>query len=616
MSQAYEDFDLLVDRTESAYRLRVIDSPAGQAQATVALTPELEAIQASIAEGWQVDELDPALVRPWGRVLYATLFRGEVETCLLRSLDAARRSGSGLRIRLHLTDAPELAALPWELAYSPQLERFLALSNSTPIVRYMAVSQGEPRLPVDPPLAMLCVLADPADLAPRLAVESEWHSVQDAVAPLVATGAMTLQRLAAPTVTELRSHLRRNRVNLIHFIGHGWYDAATTQAGLVFEDDAQQASLVSAELLGVLLEGHSALRMVFLNACAGARVAERDAFQGTAQHLVRLGVPLVVAMQFDIVNERATLLAQEFYRAVADGYPAEAAITEARKALFEPGSAPDWGTPVIFTRASDNRLVQKAPPVAERAASPSAPPAPRLSFEPEMAPIPAGPFLMGAADAPMEWRQHTVDLPAFSIGKYPVTNDQYAAFVRQNRAHRPLQSKWFFTTPPADRLDHPVAGITWHDAVAYCAWLSAQTERAYRLPTEAEWEKAARGDDGRTYPWGEEPPAAQRCTNGGGQTTAVTATPDGCSPYGVCDMAGNVREWTSTRWGDDMRRAQFVFPYRRDERDNPSERANELHICRGGAFDDPPTLLTCSARTIVHADARLVTVGFRVVCEA
>jgi formylglycine-generating enzyme required for sulfatase activity len=171
---------------------------------------------------------------------------------------------------------------------------------------------------------------------------------------------------------------------------------------------------------------------------------------------------------------------------------------------------------------------------------------------------------------------------------------------------------WFFTTPPAGRLEHPVVGISWHAAVAYCRWLAAQSGRAYRLPTEAEWEKAARSDDGRTYPWGEAPPSAQYCSHGGGQTAAVTATAAGCSPYGVCDLIGNVREWTTTRWGDNLRQPQFVYPYRSDEREQPTLRANELCICRGGAYDDPVERLTCTARLGVHAAAAHHNVGFRV----
>ncbi len=614
MSPTYENFDLLIDRTQGGYRVCVIDAPAGQAQGVFALTPELEAIRAAVAAGWQIDSLEADRAKPWGAALYAALFAGEVESALLRSSDAAQRSGHGLRVRLNLTDAPELAALPWELAYSARLDRFLALATATPLVRYLALGEAAPPAPPAPPLAMLCVLADPTDLAPRLEVEREWQAVQAAVAPLVAAGALTLTRLTPPTADALRGYLRSAPVHLLHFVGHGWYDDGSGRSGLVLTDAGGQAAVIDAATLGVILEGCSTLRLLFLNACAGARVAERDAFQGTAQHLVRQGAPVVVAMQFDIETTRAARLAQEFYRALADGWPAEAAITEARKALFSDGGAADWATPVIFTRAADNRLVDNRLAAADNAAA--TPVTPRLSFEPEMRPIPAGPFTLGAADAPAAWRQHTVDLPAFAIGAWPITNAQYAVFARQHPEHRPLQSGWLFTTPPADRPDHPVTGITWHDAAAYCAWLATQTGRAYRLPTEAEWEKAARGVDARTYPWGEEAPTTERGNFGGEQTAPVTAHPAGCSPYGVCDLVGNVRTWTTTRWGDNLRQPSFTYPYRRDEREAASDRANALHICRGGAFNDPPALWTCSARTIVHADARAATVGLRVACDA
>ena len=110
-------------------------------------------------------------------------------------------------------------------------------------------------------------------------------------------------------------------------------------------------------------------------------------------------------------------------------------------------------------------------------------------------------------------------------------------------------------------------------------------------------------------------PDASRCNVGTGRTTAVDAHPDGCGPYGGCDMAGNVREWTSTLWGDDLRQARYTYPYRHDGREGAGERPNDLRICRGGAYDDSPALYQCSARTIVHSDARLPTVGFRVVLD-
>ncbi|MCB0048521.1 MAG: hypothetical protein KDE24_03115, partial [Caldilinea sp.] len=201
MSPEYANFDLLVDRSESGYKARVTESPAGQATAAVTISAAVAEIQAAVAQGWAATDLEQATVKEWGTALYAALFPGEVETCLRRSLDAAERAGRGLRIRLRLADVPELATLPWEFVYAPALSRFLALSRQSPLVRYMELGEAQPSLLVDPPLAVLCVLSDPTDLSPRLEVENEWRSIQDALAPLVAAGRVTLERLPAPTLT-------------------------------------------------------------------------------------------------------------------------------------------------------------------------------------------------------------------------------------------------------------------------------------------------------------------------------------------------------------------------------------------------------------------------------
>ena len=148
---------------------------------------------------------------------------------------------------------------------------------------------------------------------------------------------------------------------------------------------------------------------------------------------------------------------------------------------------------------------------------------------PEMATIPAGPFTMGSDDGDEDERPpHVVDLAAFQIGVQPVINAEYARFVRES-GHRPPNVHalplvvtagnseredvfrrtsetyaWHGGAPPRERLDHPVTMVQWDDAVAYCAWLSAATGRAFRLPTEAEWEKTCRGGlRGQRYPWGE-----------------------------------------------------------------------------------------------------------------
>lgn len=189
---------------------------------------------------------------------------------------------------------------------------------------------------------------------------------------------------------------------------------------------------------------------------------------------------------------------------------------------------------------------------------------------PQTVPVPAGEFRMGTSDAEVEWLvenadwakewhekgrfdaerpERTLYVPAFEIGRYPVINAEYRAFVRDTD-HGPPRH-WEGDTYPEGLGDHPVANVTWHDAMAYCAWLREKTGRHYRLPTEAEWEKAAGWDPEaearRRYPWGDtfDPERCNSREGGPGGTTPVGQySPDGDSPYGAVDMAGNVWEWT------------------------------------------------------------------------
>jgi formylglycine-generating enzyme required for sulfatase activity len=152
----------------------------------------------------------------------------------------------------------------------------------------------------------------------------------------------------------------------------------------------------------------------------------------------------------------------------------------------------------------------------------------------EMVRIPAGTFLYGE-----EKRER--ELPEFWIDKTPVTNAEYVRFVA-GTGHKPPEH-WKGKRPPEEIADHPVIYITWHDAAAYAEWAGK------RLPTEEEWEKAARGTDGRTYPWGEEEPTPELCNYGeneGGTTPVGKYSPQGDSPYGCVDMAGNVWEWAAS----------------------------------------------------------------------
>jgi len=161
----------------------------------------------------------------------------------------------------------------------------------------------------------------------------------------------------------------------------------------------------------------------------------------------------------------------------------------------------------------------------------------------------------------------------------------------------------------------PVVGITWYEARAYCVWLAAQTGEDYCLPTEAEWEAAARGPKGRVYPWGKKYDAV-RCntfeTHIRG-TTPVGVFPDGRTPEGSADMSGNVWEWTSTIWGESLQEPEFAYPYdAADGREDP-ERTNVRRVLRGGSWRSNQDLARAAFRFNLHPSVRDSDLGFRVV---
>jgi formylglycine-generating enzyme required for sulfatase activity len=224
-------------------------------------------------------------------------------------------------------------------------------------------------------------------------------------------------------------------------------------------------------------------------------------------------------------------------------------------------------------------------------------PAPsRQSFEPELIQIPAGEFLMGSTEEEVqqglaeknETPQHPVDLPAYAIGRYPVTNLEYKAFV-ETAGHAPPKH-WSGGEFPADLADHPVVYVSWHDAVAYCQWLSQATGQIYRLPTEAEWEKAAAwaevqvsggaGGQKLRYPWGnafDQNKCNTKEADLGITTPVGQFSPEGDSPYGCADMAGNVWEWCSTIFED--------YPFQvQDEWTAEYLKKKGYRVLRGGAF--------------------------------
>ena len=228
--------------------------------------------------------------------------------------------------------------------------------------------------------------------------------------------------------------------------------------------------------------------------------------------------------------------------------------------------------------------------------------------------VPAGRFLMGStkenklADSD-ERPQHSVDIPYdYFIARFPVANELYNVYVKAKGIKHPV-SGW------GTKKDHPVVNVSWNDAMAYCWWLSdllrseLPSSLVLRLPTEAEWEKAARGVDGREYPWGNEFDKNKCNTSEGsrGNTTAVGLySPQGDSPYGCADMSGNVWEWTHS--------LKKKYPYNAsDGREN--EKASGNRVLRGGSFNDYGRFARCSCRFDLGILIFYEYLGFRVVAS-
>ncbi len=259
---------------------------------------------------------------------------------------------------------------------------------------------------------------------------------------------------------------------------------------------------------------------------------------------------------------------------------------------------------------------------------------------PEFALIPSGEFVMGSDDADEDERPaHRVHLDDFLMGAHPITHAEYERFVRETGHRAPAIYElplvvtaggrerekafrsagqpyvWIDSEPPGDRLDHPVTLVRWEDAIAYCAWLSGASGKTVRLPTEAEWEKAARGGlDGKRYPWGDRldrnlanflvDPSLKTAYG----TTRCRSYP--ANGFGLFDVAGNVWEWVY-----DWHSPSYyeVSPYKAPT----GPREGTLRVLRGGSWLSADVrMLSCSHRHKVPPDTYSYGVGFRIVANA
>ena len=261
--------------------------------------------------------------------------------------------------------------------------------------------------------------------------------------------------------------------------------------------------------------------------------------------------------------------------------------------------------------------------------------------------IPAGPFLMGTPDAERsilakryggtresyaeEAPQHSVEIASFAMMRMPITNELYQQCVRATSLRAPIT--WRGDSMPLELATHPVVDVSWDEANTFARWLSTETGNVWSLPTEAQWEKAARGADGRQFPWGNtfDPSRSNVRQAGRTGTTPVGSYVDGASPFGILDMAGNVWEWT--------RSLQASYPYVEDDgrndlpdiatpprfwerfrsrlgwQDDAPAAHETRRILRGGCYANPEGFARCACRFRLAPTTRTPFVGFRLVRE-
>jgi serine/threonine-protein kinase len=298
----------------------------------------------------------------------------------------------------------------------------------------------------------------------------------------------------------------------------------------------------------------------------------------------------------------------------------------------DPTVVPTRALPAEEVAAADTTSPAGETQAEEPASQPAASETPaetttRVSAKDQMVEIfiPAGEFIMGS-DSPEskqgisggraypEGPQHTVTLPGYWIDKFEVTNGQYALCVADGACEPPTVNnsyshEHYFDNP--DFANYPVIFVNWFKALSYCEWAGR------RLPTEAEWEKAARGTDGRLYPWGNDPISGEYANfcdvgclrthanpaydDGYPETAPVGSFPKGASPYGLMDMAGNVWEWTST----------IPNPYPYDAADGREEYPGYEQVWRGGPWSNGVWYQRASTRYRSIPDYRYYNLGFR-----
>jgi WD40 repeat protein len=340
--------------------------PAVELDALAARIPD--AVIASSATVRYSPSREERPVQQLGGLLFDLVLAGQGRGMLAASRQQADREGRQLRIVLQVRP-PELARLPWEFMFDSGEDDYICLS--TVLVRYPQVPAPVRRLQVTGPLRVLGMAARPGDQQ-ALATAAERQRLHEALSGLQRAGRIELDWVAGQTWRDLRNAMRHGSWNVLHFIGHGGFDAAAQEGTLALADDGGDGTYrLGADNLAMLLRAHPALRLVVLNACDTGRATALDIFSSVAGALIRREVPAVLAMQHEITDQAALEFSRTFYEELADQPSVDRCVMQARQAvrLALPGSL-EWGTPVLYMRSADSVLFDPAGPPGSGQAAP------------------------------------------------------------------------------------------------------------------------------------------------------------------------------------------------------------------------------------------------------
>jgi len=360
MTTTHQDFDLcLKKRAPHEFVAYVPDDDGGRAAEhpfslrtdTLKMREDLQRLEAySLHKELVKDDFHVQ----FGRMLYQAALGGDVGTLFIKRLTAAQANDMGLRLRVRVDEgAPELMNLPWEFLHDG--DGFLVTRWETPVSRLPLGIARRDKRPLERTLRMLVVVSSPLDLPEHLVLntEREQEVILAALDKLQWKGLLDIDFCEDAVLDTIQDYLSEQEYDILHFTSHGVFNEAKGRGELLLEDEQGNMQTLTNEEFADLLRGYPSLRLVVLSACQSARTANNDAYAGLAHHLLKQGVPAVLAMQYSVLDQAAILFADRFYTGLANNKPLDVALTEARIGLKtagkdEEGERVDFATPVLF----------------------------------------------------------------------------------------------------------------------------------------------------------------------------------------------------------------------------------------------------------------------------